>query len=30
MDEKDTPEIIGIKAEAITVLGKIAESFSAN
>jgi hypothetical protein len=30
LEEKDTPELIGVKAEAITVLGKIAESFSAN
>jgi len=27
LDERDTPEILGIKAEAITCLGKIAEAF---
>jgi hypothetical protein len=27
LNERDTPEILGIKAEAITCLGKIAEAF---
>ena len=30
MEEKDTPEIIGVKAEAITCLGKISDAFSNN
>lgn len=30
MEEKDQPEIMGIKAEAITCLGKIAEAFPDN
>lgn len=30
LNEKDVAEILGIKAETISVLGKIAEAFSDN